>query len=285
MRSLRPRDDIEDEDCLLLTEGTVREVSRMGALNWRGLWTLMAKETIRYLKIWPQTILSPLIMTYLFYSVFVVSNGIGVPRTVGGIPFLHFIIPGLVMMSMAQSAFISPAVALILSKLQGNIVDILMTPVSAVDLTVAYSISGMLRGVIVGLVTMGGFLMLTDMPVHSVTWAVFFAVAGSLMLSLLGLITGILGDKFDHLGAMQNFIIMPATFLSGTFYSVTQLPVEWRFVCFANPFFYMIDGFRYAFTGRGDAMPLAGAALLVMVSLVLLSITYWLFAKGTRLKA
>ncbi|HAX91540.1 MAG TPA: multidrug ABC transporter permease, partial [Rhodospirillaceae bacterium] len=147
------------------------------------------------------------------------------------------------------------------------------------------TVSGVIRGLIVGVVSVEALVLVAGLTVPHIGIAILFAVLGSLMLSLLGLITGILGDKFDHLGAMQNFIIMPATFLSGTFFSVSQLPEEWRFICFLNPFFYMIDGFRYAFTGQADALPVAGAGMLFIVSAVLFTIAYWLFAKGTRLKA
>ena len=285
MRGLRRKKIEEDDDCLLLTEGAVASVREFGAVNWRGLWTLTAKETIRYIKIWQQTILSPLIMTFLFYAVFAIGGGVAAPQTISGVSFIQFLLPGLVMMSMAQSAFVSPAISLIISKLQGGIVDLLMPPLSAMEMTIAFTVSGVIRGLIVGVVSVEALVLVAGLTVPHIGIAILFAVLGSLMLSLMGLITGILGDKFDHLGAMQNFIIMPATFLSGTFFSVSQLPEEWRFVCFLNPFFYMIDGFRYAFTGQADALVVAGAGMLFIVSVVLFTIAYWLFAKGTRLKA
>lgn len=285
MRVLRRKliEEQEEQEVLLCREGAYKPVRGLGAFNGRGLWTLTVKEVMRFIKIWPQTILSPLIMTFLFYAVFAVGLG-GGARTIHDIPFLSFMISGLIMMAMAQSAFMTPSSSMIISKLQGNIVDILMPPLSALELTLAYTISGVVRGVLVGALGLGAFMLVVQVSVHSIGFMIFFAVAGSLMLALMGLLTGILGDKFDHLGAAQNFFIMPATFLSGTFFSASQLPPAWRGVLYGNPFFYMIDGFRYAFTGTSEALLLASVGMLTIISLVLFTVAYWLFAHGTRLK-
>jgi len=272
----------EDEDVLLLTQPVVSSVRVFGLVNWRGLWTLTVKENLRFLKIFPQTVLSPLVMTLLFYAVFVM--GVGGAHKIGSVSFINFVIPGLVMMSVAQSAFINTASSLILSKLQNNLVDVLMPPLSPFELTLGYSIAGLVRGVLVGAVSLGVLALLTPLPLYSVPVILYFAVMGALMLSLMGLITGIWGDKFDHLGGIQSFIIMPATFLSGTFFTITSLPEKWQFACLVNPFFYMIDGFRGGFTGVFDGPLWGGIAYLFLINLFLFNVAYWMFARGTGLK-
>lgn len=276
------REPEEDQEVLLLTEPVVPMVRKFGAVNWLGMWTLASKETHRFLAISVQTILSPTVMTLLFYAVF--AMGLGVNQRVGAVPLLQFVIPGLVMMSMAQSAFVNTSVSLILSKLQGNMVDVLMPPLSAMELTIGYTVAGVLRGLAVGLVSIGALGLFAPIVVHSLTAVIGFAVLGSLMLSLMGLITGIWGDKFDHLGGIQNFVIMPATFLSGTFFAASSLPEQWQFACYMNPFFYMIDGFRYGFLGTTEGGIISGVAILVIVNLCLFNIAYWMFARGTGLK-
>jgi len=273
----------EEEDVVLLAvQQAVPCVRTFGAVNWRGMFTLTAKEIHRFLKIFAQTVASPLVMTLLFYAVF--AMGIGGSRQISGVSFLAFIVPGLVMMSMAQSAFVNTASSLILSKLQNNLVDVLMPPLSAFELTFGYSVAGLVRGLLVGAVSLAVLSLLTPMSFHSVGIIIYFAVMGSMMLSLIGLITGIWGDKFDHLGGIQNFIIMPATFLSGTFFTLSSLPEKWRFVCLVNPFFYMIDGFRYGFIGVAEGPLWGGMAILLLVNMVLFNVAYWMFARGTGLK-
>lgn len=258
------------------------QVRTLGAVNWIGLRTLLLKEISRFLKIFGQTILSPLVMTLLFAAMF--AMGMPGPHKIGGVPFLQFVVPGLIVMSMAQSAFLNASSSLIIAKLQGNIVDMLMPPLSPIELTTGYAIAGVVRGLLVGVVSFGALFLFTPIPIAH-PWAIAaFGILGTLMLSLIGLITGIWGDKFDHLGAVQSFLIMPATFLSGTFFSVESLPQQWQFVCFANPFFYMIDGFRYGFTGLSDGPILGGLGILLIVNLVLFDIAYWMFATGNRLK-
>lgn len=270
-------------DAILLTRSASPYPREMRGGNGRGLWALTLKEIQRFLKIWLQTIISPLVMTLLFYAVFAVAMG-GAARKIGDVPFLQFLIPGLVMMSMAQAAFMSPSVSLILSKLQGNIVDVLMAPLSPLELTIAYALSGLARGLIVGAVSLIALSFLAPLSIHNGWFIFYYAVMGSLMMSLIGLITGVWGRDFDHLGAVQNFIIMPATFLSGSFFSIQDLPPLWMKICFFNPFFFMIDGFRCGFTGHTDGGLLGGMALLLCVNMALSHVAYWMFARGTNLK-
>ena len=272
----------EPDDVFVLTEELAPAVRHFGLLNWRGMGTLAFKEVHRFLKIPGQTLISPLVMTLLFYAVF--AMGMGPQAKAGNVSFLAFIIPGLIVISMAQSAFMNTAASLILSKIQENIVDVLMAPLGPIELTIGYAFGGVMRGLLVGGLSYGLLSLLTPLPLAHPLIALFFAIMGTLMLSLMGVLTGIWGDKFDHMGAVLNFVIMPATFLSGTFFTIDSLPESWRFVCTMNPFFYLIDGFRYGFTGTADSFLWGGMALLLIVDLVLFTLAYWMFAHGTFLK-
>ena len=256
----------------------------IGAVNWIGLWTLTSKETVRFVKVYAQTIVAPVITTVLFYLVFVIAlHGVG--RAGGSESYMTFLIPGLVMMSMAQNAFANTSSSIVISKVQGNIVDVLMPPLSALELTVGYMLGGIARGLMVGLVSIGALSLIIDIPVVDFGYVAFHGFIGVMMLSLLGLVGGIWSEKFDHLAAVQNFIVMPATFLSGTFYAAQQLPEGWRFVCHMNPFFYMIDGFRYGFIGIND-MPLEiGVVVMAVSNLVLLALAYGMIRSGYKLKS
>jgi ABC-2 type transport system permease protein len=175
--------------------------------------------------------------------------------------------------------------AIMISKIQGNIVDTLMPPLSPGELTCGFALGGMTRGLAVGFVMWGAMTFLVPVAVHDFLFVLFHAVAASLMLSLLGLIGGIWSEKFDHLAAVTNFIITPFAFLSGTFYSIGGLPPFWHGVAHLNPFFYMIDGFRYGFTGHADGSLTAGLVVLTIVDILLWALAYRMFARGYRLKA
>ena len=184
----------------------------MGAVNWRGLWTLYAKEVQRFLKVPLQTLLAPMMTALLFLAIFSLAFG-GTMRSVAGVPFLEFLAPGLVMMTIVQNAFANTSSSLLISKVQGNIVDILMPPLSPAELALGYAASGMTRGVLVGFVVSLGFLPFVPMCIASLWQVVFFPVAGALMLSLIGLLTGIWAEKFDQMAAITNFVITPLAFL------------------------------------------------------------------------
>jgi ABC-2 type transport system permease protein len=222
-------------------------------------------------------------MIVLFYAVFSVSVGRSAPM-IGAVPFLDFLIPGLIIMSMAQSAFFNTSSSLIFSKLQGNLVDVLMAPISPLEMAIAYTLSGIARGFVVGALGIGVMYILSPMQFPHPWVALYFSFMGCMMLSLMGLITGILGERFEHMGAIQNFIIMPATFLSGSFFSISALPKGWDLVCTLNPFFYMIDGFRYGFTGHADASIFSGIAFLLILDMALFNIAYWLIGSSPRIK-
>jgi ABC-2 type transport system permease protein len=262
-------------------------VRAIGVINWVGFWTLYAREVRRFFKVATQTIAAPVVTTLLFLAVFVLALGGagGASRSVGGVSFAEFLTPGLIMMSIMQNAFANTSSSLVISKIQGNIVDVLMPPLSGGELTLAYALGGVTRGIVVGAVVSLAIWCFVPLRIVDLAAVAFNAVAASLLLSLLGVLAGIWAEKFDHMAAVTNFIVTPLSFLSGTFYSVDRLPEGWRFVAHLNPFFYMIDGFRYGFIGHADGSLAVGMAVLIGVNAALLLLCFRLIASGYRLKA
>jgi ABC-2 type transport system permease protein len=254
-----------------------------GAVNWLGTWTLLMKEIRRFLKVYFQTIIAPVVTTLLFLSVFALALG-PVAAHVRGVPFVEFLAPGLIMMAIVQNAFANTSSSIIIAKVQGNIVDMLMPPLTGLEQTVAVALGGVARGVAVGLAV--GLVMALFVPVHIAHpgLVVYHAVMGSLMLSLLGMMGGIWADKFDHMAAVTNFIVTPLSFLSGTFYSIDRLPPAFHSIALANPFFYMIDGFRAGFIGHADGSVAVGVAVMAAANTVLSLITWRMLATGYKLK-
>jgi len=255
-----------------------------GSVNWLGMWTLFYKEVRRFLKVYLQTLISPMITTLLFLAVFALSVG-RVATQAGGVPFLEFLGPGLIMMAMVQNAFANTSSSLTISKIQGNIVDLLMAPLSAAEQVAALAGGGVVRGMLVGMVV--GLSMLPFVTLHMALplLVLYHAVMGCLLLSLLGLMGGIWADKFDHLAAVTNFVITPLSFLSGTFYSTEHLPPLFQSIALANPFFYMIDGFRAGFTGHADGGIITGMVVLAVANLTLLLASWRMLATGYKLKS
>jgi ABC-2 type transport system permease protein len=253
-------------------------------MNWRGLWTLYVREVRRFLKVYTQTLLAPVITSLLFLAIFNLALGRSVDA-IGGVPFLQFLTPGLIMMMIAQNAFANTSSSLLIAKIQGNIVDILMPPIGAAELMIAYVISGVTRGVVVGIVTLAAMYLFVPITIHHLGVIVFFTLAASLMMSMLGVLAGLWAEKFDHIAAITNFVVTPLSFLSGTFYSIERLPELFQTMALFNPLFYMIDGFRYGFTDRADASLLIGASVLIVVNVVLWLVTARLLAIGYKLKA
>ncbi|MEM7225174.1 MAG: ABC transporter permease [Pseudomonadota bacterium] len=256
----------------------------IGLVNWRGLWTLYTKETRRFLNVYTQTLIAPMVTTLLFLAIFTLALGRSV-QEVGGVGFATFLAPGLVMMAIIQNSFANTSSTIVISKVQGNIVDLLMPPLSPAELVLGLAGGGVTRGLLVGLVV--GLAMWAFVPLGlAAPWAVlFYAVNASLMLALLGMIGGIWAEKFDHMAAVTNFVITPFSFLSGTFYSIERLPENWQIVAFLNPFFYLIDGFRYGFIGHADGSLIGGALLVLAVNGALWALTHRMISSGYRLKA
>ncbi|MBI1261981.1 MAG: multidrug ABC transporter permease [Rhizobiales bacterium] len=259
-------------------------VRRFGRFNTLGTWTLYVKEVRRFTKILSQTVAAPVITTLLYLSIFSLSVGRLRPD-IHGVPFIEFLSAGLIMMTMIQNAFTNTSSSLLISKIQGNVVDLLMPPLSPGEINTGIAMAGVTRGIVVGLVTAIGMAPFVHIGmVHP--WAIiFYALGASFMLSLLGMLGGIWAEKFDHLQAITNFIILPATFLSGTFYSITQLPPFAQVISHWNPFFYLIDGLRYGMTGHADGSILTGVMVILGCNVVLWLTTHYLFRIGFRLKA
>lgn len=256
---------------------------RIGAINTLGLWTLYRKEVQRFLKVLVQTLLAPAVTTWLFIIVFSLAFGRNRPA-VEGVPFVEFLAPGLILMSILNNAFANSSSSILVSKVQGNTVDYLMPPLSAGELAAAFIAGAATRGIMVGAVTAAAMLPFIDL-VPDVPWAaLYFGLGAALMLGMVGVIGGVWAEKFDHMSAVTNFIIMPLTFLSGTFYSVSILPEPFQTLSHWNPFFYMIDGFRYGFTGHADGNVAIGVAVVAGINLVLLVACYLVLRSGWRLK-
>lgn len=249
-----------------------------------GLLTLYMREVRRFMKVPGQTLMAPVVTSMLFLAVFSLALGRAVDQ-MEGVPFLLFLAPGLAMMAILQNAFANSSSSLIIAKVQGNIIDTLLPPLSPLDLLLGIGLGAVTRGLAVGLVIIIVMQIFVDAPpVH--LWAiVFYGLAGSMMMGLIGLLVGIWAEKFDQIAATTNFIVTPLTFLSGTFYSIDRLPDVFRAVAAANPFFYAIDGFRYGFIDRADGSLLVGALVLIGVNLVLAAVCYRVLATGWRLKS
>lgn len=256
----------------------------MGPVNWRGLWELYLKEVRRFMKVWLQTLVTPLVTALLFMAVFALSPGHDV-RMVGNMSFLEFLAPGLIIMTMVQNAFANTSSSVMIAKVQGNIVDILMPPLSAWELTLGLGLGGVTRGLIVGVAVAVGLMPFTDLHVSNVFYILYHGVGASLILSLLGVLAGVWSDKFDHMAAVTNFVITPLSFLSGTFYSIDRLPEGARFLAHINPFFYMINGFRYGFIGQDDGLQGIGLLVVGATNIVLLLLCWSLIRSGYKLKA
>ena len=256
---------------------------RIGVINTIGLMTLIKREVGRFIKVYSQTIIAPVVTTLLFFTVFALAFG-GAQREIDGFPFLEFLAPGLIMMSMAQNAFANTSSSLIIGKIQGNIIDILMPPLSDGEIFIGYLIGGVLRGLSVGLLAVVIISLFVHLPVSSVSSLIAFAVLGNIMMATMGIMAGIWAEKFDHIAAFTNFFVTPLTFLSGTFYSIDILPEPWKTMALYNPFFYMIDGFRSGFIGHADHYIMPGILFLIATNLVLIAITYLMIRSGYKIK-
>lgn len=260
------------------------EPRTIGALNTIGLITLIKREVDRFINVYMQTIIAPAVTTLMFFTIFALAFG-GLERRIGGISFLEFLAPGLIMMTMVQNAFANTSSSLVISKIQGSIIDILMPPLSNLEICIGFIVGAVLRGLVVGIVTALSISFFVTLHIHSIGWIVIYAVLGTMLLGAIGLAAGIWSDKFDHIAAVTNFIVTPLTFLSGTFYSVESLPELWRGVAHYNPFFYMIDGFRAGFIGHADGDPALGIGILIVMNIVMVGLAYTMLKTGYKIKS
>jgi len=256
----------------------------MNSYNYLCLLTLIKKEVLRFLKVGIQTIIGPAISSLLFLAVFSLALGRSVDK-INGIEFSNFIAPGLIMMTMLQNSFANSASSIGQAKFQGNIVDILMAPLNNIELALGYILGSVFRGLICGIVTTLGVLIFVPLQIYSLYALIFYSLMGCIMMGSLGTIVGIWADKWDQQQGITNFIVLPLTFLSGTFYSISKLPEFWQKVSSINPFFYNIDGFRYAFTGISDSSLVQGMNFLIIINLILIFFCYLMFLKGYKIKS
>ncbi len=248
-----------------------------------GFVTLLYKELLRFWKVGFQTILAPMISTLLYLLIFfhVLEAHVEVYPDVA---YTIFLIPGLVMMAVIQNAFANSSSSIIQSKISGNIVFILLSPLSYRAIFFAYILAAIARGLLVGLGVYLVTVIFFDVPLQLPLLALLFGILGSGILGAMGLIAGIWADKFDQLAAFQNFIILPLTFLSGVFYSVHSLPAGWQVISHLNPFFYMIDGFRYGFFGVSDISPYVSLGIMAICLIVISTFTIRLLRSGYKLR-
>ena len=254
-------------------------------INWGGLKTLYIKEVRRFFKVQMQTVWAPAITTLLYLAIFTVALGRG-GRTVMGVEFATFLAPGLIVMAMIQNAFANASFSLLVGKMQDNIVDYLMPPLSTGELIAGLVGAAVTRAFLVGFAVWLVMLLWPEVSVQvdHPFWAFWFGLLGALMLSFMGLLTSLWADKFDHAAAVTNFVVTPLSLLSGTFYSVEQLAPTFQALSHANPFFYMISGFRYGFLGISDSPIVIGALGLLVLNIALWALCYVLLKRGWKIK-
>ena len=254
-------------------------------VNWGGLKTLYIKEVRRFFKVQMQTVWAPAITTLLYLAIFTIALGRG-GRTVMGVPFADFLAPGLIVMAMLQNAFANSSFSLLVGKIQGNIVDYLMPPLSTGELIAGLIGASVTRAFLVGLAVWLAMLLWpgVSVDIRRPELVLWFGLMGSLLLSFMGLLTSMWAEKFDHAAAVTNFVVTPLSLLSGTFYSVHQLAPKFQSVSHANPFFYVISGFRAGFLGVSDSPLLVGTMGLLLLNIALWALCYSLLKNGWKIK-
>jgi ABC-2 type transport system permease protein len=245
--------------------------------------TLCHKELLRFFKVSVQTVAAPVLTTLLYLVIFGQALE-GRLEVYEGVRYTAFLVPGLVMMSVLQNAFANSSSSLIQSKITGNIVFVLLAPISYAEFFAAYVVAAIVRGLVVGAGVLVVTVWFVELQLQAPLWVAAFAVLGAALLGTLGLIAAVVSDKIDQVAAFQNFVIVPLTFLSGVFYSIHTLPPFWQQLSHANPFFYMVDGFRYGFFGASDFPPLASLAIVCAFLLAVSSATLWLLKSGYKLR-
>jgi ABC-2 type transport system permease protein len=248
-----------------------------------GFYTLLHKELLRFWKVGLQSIFAPMIATLIYLLIFshILEER---AQAYPGVTYTTFLIPGLVMMAMLQNAFSNSSSSLIQSKISGSIVFVLLSPLSYMEIFVAYVLASIARGLLVGTGVYLVTLIFFDMPLQSLLWVFIFALIGNGFLGALGIIAAIWAEKFDQLATFQNFVILPLTFLSGVFYTIHSLPPFWEDLSHFNPFFYVIDGFRYGFFGVSDISPYFSLTIVAICFLTVSWITLQMLKTGYKLR-
>ena len=251
--------------------------------NWEGLKTLYVREVRRFWKVGTQTLMAPVVTALLYMLVFVVAVK-GAAPPMEGVVFGTFVAPGLIMMQILSNAFANSSSSLLQAKMNGLISDFITPPLSPIEQVAGFTFGAATRGVVVGAVAALAILPFARLPLAHPWAVIYFGLGASLIMGMLGLMAAIWSVKFDHIAAVSNFVIMPMTFLSGTFYVVARLPEPFRTASRFNPFFYLISGFRYGFIGHADGSLMVGVATTAVLCVVLAAICFWMFATGYRLK-
>jgi ABC-2 type transport system permease protein len=252
-------------------------------MNLYGLYTLYLKEIKRFLRVYHQTLFTPAISALILLAVFVLathSNG----SIIKGVPFIDFIGYGLIIMSITQNAFTNSSSSLIMSKVIGYITDLLLPPLTGFEIVAAYSLAALTRGIMVGALVALSLVPFISFKIYSFYLLAFFVISSGMLLGLLGILTGLISNTFEQNSAVTNYIINPLSFLSGTFYSVDKLPQFFKVINYFNPFFYMIDGFRYSLIGAADSNIEVGIFILTFTNIALFFLLKHLIDIGWRLK-
>lgn len=257
---------------------------RYDGINWVGLRTLYLKEVRRFWKVGAQTVAAPVVTTLLYMMVFVVALK-GARPPLHGTPFAEFVAPGLIMMAILQNAFANASSSLIQAKIMGTATDFLTPPLSPLELTIGFTLGAATRGVAVGLVTAICVMPFAKLGLANIALIVWFGLIASLLMGMVGVLAGLWSEKFDHLSAVQNFVVMPMTFLSGTFYLIDSLPEPFASISRFNPFFYLIDGFRAGFIGQAEGSLMVGVVMSAVLTVVLGAACWLVFRSGWRLKS
>ncbi len=256
---------------------------RIGTINWLGVWTLYKKEIHRFLKVMGQTVLSPIVTTILFMTIFTIALG-GSRRFAGDVPFDLFLAPGLVIMAVLQNAFANTTSSLMTSKMHGNIVDLIMAPLGPGEITLAFTMAAVTRAMLVAGFVILSMLFFVQLAFPNL-WALFyFGFSAAVMLAFLGIIAGIWAEKWEQSSSITNVVIVLLSFLSGTFYSIERLPGVWHSVSQFNPFFYLIDGFRYGIIDRADGNLVTGVIYVAVLNIILGLTCYRMFSSGYKLR-
>ena len=259
-------------------------VRKFGFVNWIGFKSLWIKECNRFLVVWQQTLLSPIVSSLLFLSV--LSLALGNNRTdVLGYSFVSFLAPGLIAMSVITQSFSHSVSSLMIGKIQGNIVDMLYAPLSALEVSMAIILAALTRSFLIALISITIFSFMVEIPINNIFYIFIFGFLSAFILGSLGFITGLWAEKFDHTATVTNFVITPLSFLSGVFYSIDKLPNFFQTISHLNPFFYMIDGFRYGFLGTSDGSIFIGLTYLIILSFAIWYIAFYLYEKGYKIKS
>ena len=258
-------------------------IRRFG-INWVGVYSLYTKETLRFLTVFGQTIIGPIVTAILF--LLVISLAIGNERSdVLGVPFIEFLAPGLIAMQVIQQAFSHSSSSLLMGKVMGNIVDLIGAPLSAGEVSLAIIFAAVTRALIISIVSIIIFSLIIEIEIKNYAVFILYLFLSSFIMGAAGFIAGLWADKFDHMATVTNFIIVPLSFLSGTFYSVDRLPELLKTLSYYNPFFHMIDGFRYSFINNMDGSITFGLMYLTILSIIIWYIAYLLYKKGYKIKS